>query len=728
MLLFQLTENFYALPTSSAIEIQRTLNVYPLANSPPYYIGATSLRGVILPILDLEAFFHPELKDSTKSSSSDTRDIYIHVEIGNRTVLFKVKEVIGTFFKPEVEKHTNLMDLPPSLDSDFFTSAFMYKNMTVTGLNLDKIVNIIQHDLGRLHSNFKVNNKALISTSEITEEQALLNIDYQLDTSMIVQDGKPELKRLPKVKSPLFTGTSVKVMGNFVLIPNRYIKEIFILSGYKEIPNTPKFVLGAISYRGRIISILDLPTMLGREKKIDEQEIDKIIIVEISDNLFALSVDQILGMQEFDKSEVRNVNVSGISEQYYIFDGVLIDQQNKIHLLLNVEYLFQRFSQSKLDETFFNPTIFFDNPEIEFFTHHEKEQDGILFKDEDNYFYIDSSNIKHIISPTSIIMKDYEDSILRGAAAHRSIVPVVDFSEILNKDIRREKNAKKSAGIIITDPEREIDIGILIEEISGHLTQGTFETYEQNLGMSENILPTILSGFFSIKSDFGIVINSKELIEEAETEIKTYFNIDKIDEFKNTLSPSEIEFFDKEMEELREIENLIDRYQKEDRLDYFIFSWGELNCGFDVEYIRRVVDLTEIQDLGENYHPFLGIMIKDTEKIPILDLSSELLTSGDPFKLTPAAYLSWITIDNNDYLIPVDEIYGVISTFKEDLKSFEDGNIFKDPEKTCKKTFYDERFTSSIKILDFDYLSVITKKHEPLLKEIVKQTNSKKEN
>ena len=178
MLLFQVAGNCFALPTSSTIDIQRTLNVYPLPNSPPYYIGTTSLRGVILPVLDLETFFHPYLKDSTTVSPSDVTNVYITVNLGDRTVLFKVKEVLGTFKKPEVEKQTDLVNLPPSLNSDFFTSAFMYKDRFVVGINLNKVLTIVRQDLEQLHANFKTSNLSLIAPVDVNEEKLKFNIDY----------------------------------------------------------------------------------------------------------------------------------------------------------------------------------------------------------------------------------------------------------------------------------------------------------------------------------------------------------------------------------------------------------------------------------------------------------------------------------------------------------------------------------------------------------------------
>ncbi len=89
---FQLDNEEYAVPILSVTEVVPTLDITPVPDAPAYILGLTSLRGKIVPVLDLEKRF--QLVRTTPNASQ-----HIMVAESEQKVLFgilvdKVKEVL----------------------------------------------------------------------------------------------------------------------------------------------------------------------------------------------------------------------------------------------------------------------------------------------------------------------------------------------------------------------------------------------------------------------------------------------------------------------------------------------------------------------------------------------------------------------------------------------------------------------------------------------------------
>ena len=103
-------------------------------------------------------------------------------------------------------------------------------------------------------------------------------------------------------------GDTIEVV-EFILANERYgiescyVREVYPLKDYTPLPCTPRFVLGLVNVRGRIISVIDLKKFFELPEN-GITELNKVIIIHDRNMEFGVLADSILG--------VRNIDVKGI--------------------------------------------------------------------------------------------------------------------------------------------------------------------------------------------------------------------------------------------------------------------------------------------------------------------------------------------------------------------------------------------------------------------------------
>lgn len=126
-------------------------------------------------------------------------------------------------------------------------------------------------------------------------------------------------------------------------IETRFIREVYPLKDYTQVPCTPGFVLGLVNVRGRIVSVIDLRKFLDLPGK-GVSDLNKVIIVHSSEMEFGVLADVILGVQNIAAGElqpslptltgIREEFLKGVtSERMVILDGgkLLSDRNIIVH-------------------------------------------------------------------------------------------------------------------------------------------------------------------------------------------------------------------------------------------------------------------------------------------------------------------------------------------------------------------------------------------------------------
>lgn len=100
-------------------------------------------------------------------------------------------------------------------------------------------------------------------------------------------------------------------------IESSFIREIRTLTGLTPLPCTPHFVLGIVTIRGEILSVIDIRRFFDLPPK-GLPELDKIMVIESGPMTFCILADAIRGLGRIPLSQVQQSlpTLTGIREQY----------------------------------------------------------------------------------------------------------------------------------------------------------------------------------------------------------------------------------------------------------------------------------------------------------------------------------------------------------------------------------------------------------------------------
>lgn len=115
------------------------------------------------------------------------------------------------------------------------------------------------------------------------------------------------------------------ISGELYAIGSEHVAQVLPLSQYTPLPNTPPYVLGIVSVRGRIVSVLDLRVLF--ELPVDGlSERNFLLILQSADMEFGLLIDQVqgIGLIRHKALQKEVANLSGVRARYLL--GVTCEQ------------------------------------------------------------------------------------------------------------------------------------------------------------------------------------------------------------------------------------------------------------------------------------------------------------------------------------------------------------------------------------------------------------------
>ena len=117
------------------------------------------------------------------------------------------------------------------------------------------------------------------------------------------------------------------------------VQEINKLQAWTPVPHSEEFVLGILSLRGRIVTIIDLAKKLGLDKTRVSRD-SRIVIAKLEEQCVGFLVDAIGNVTTVDWDHVCQppANVNGVGSHF--LEGVLKTEQDLI-ALLNTEEVFK---------------------------------------------------------------------------------------------------------------------------------------------------------------------------------------------------------------------------------------------------------------------------------------------------------------------------------------------------------------------------------------------------
>jgi purine-binding chemotaxis protein CheW len=100
-------------------------------------------------------------------------------------------------------------------------------------------------------------------------------------------------------------------------IETAFVREVYPLKDYTSLPGTPAFVLGIISVRGQIISVIDLKKFFNLPER-GLEDLNKVIILRNDRMDFGILADAILGTRSVMKDRIQEspATITGIGADY----------------------------------------------------------------------------------------------------------------------------------------------------------------------------------------------------------------------------------------------------------------------------------------------------------------------------------------------------------------------------------------------------------------------------
>jgi purine-binding chemotaxis protein CheW len=100
-------------------------------------------------------------------------------------------------------------------------------------------------------------------------------------------------------------------------VESRWVREVWPLKDLTPIPCTPTFVLGVVSVRGQIVSVIDLRKLFDLPEK-GLGDLNKVLILKSNAMEFGILADEVVGVRAVPLSGLQQTvtTLTGVGEEY----------------------------------------------------------------------------------------------------------------------------------------------------------------------------------------------------------------------------------------------------------------------------------------------------------------------------------------------------------------------------------------------------------------------------
>lgn len=135
-----------------------------------------------------------------------------------------------------------------------------------------------------------------------------------------------------KIKKELLSVLEFSLGKENYAIETKYLKEIMPASHITDLPCTPKYIFGVVNIRGKIVTVIDLKSILNLDY-VGFNDFASIIVVEHKESLVGVIADEIMGINDIDVETIQHSKPDVIKIKDAFFAGIT----NETLILLNIE-------------------------------------------------------------------------------------------------------------------------------------------------------------------------------------------------------------------------------------------------------------------------------------------------------------------------------------------------------------------------------------------------------
>ena len=96
-----------------------------------------------------------------------------------------------------------------------------------------------------------------------------------------------------------------RVGGERYAVPIEAVDHVLESKGLCPMPGAPRYVLGALVSRSRVVPVLDLRQVLGLQGG-GMSDLPRVVVVEVSEEFFGLAAEEVDGRQELPSAELSH--------------------------------------------------------------------------------------------------------------------------------------------------------------------------------------------------------------------------------------------------------------------------------------------------------------------------------------------------------------------------------------------------------------------------------------
>lgn len=122
----------------------------------------------------------------------------------------------------------------------------------------------------------------------------------------------------PKSKTGALAVLAVASAGELYGFPLSSVREILVPPPLTEVPRAPSSVLGVITVRGQIITIVDLPSILNLQVE-QREPCGRVLLVESDQELIGVAVDRVLQVYRLETNQIEYASAMGTELADYVF-------------------------------------------------------------------------------------------------------------------------------------------------------------------------------------------------------------------------------------------------------------------------------------------------------------------------------------------------------------------------------------------------------------------------
>ena len=100
-------------------------------------------------------------------------------------------------------------------------------------------------------------------------------------------------------------------------LPLSAVREILAPPPVTEVPRAPEHVLGVISVRGQITTVIDLPKMLHLEVE-HPDPYGRVLLVDNGEELIGVAVDRVIQVYRLEPSQIEYASAMGADLSEYV--------------------------------------------------------------------------------------------------------------------------------------------------------------------------------------------------------------------------------------------------------------------------------------------------------------------------------------------------------------------------------------------------------------------------